>query len=300
MVMNMKKRNKDARFVGLLGILGNIFLFVIKIAIGLVTKSRAMIADAANSGSDIFNSILTLIGNKVSSKSRDEDHNLGHGKAEYIYSLIISITMIVLGIKVCLDSAKGLINNTVYKYNIWLIIVCLITIIIKFIMYKATAKIGKQHHNLLVMANAKDHRNDCFITSVTLVSVICSYYNVKYIDCLVGIGISIWIIYTGIEIFIKSYDVLMDKTCSDEVKDKVLNIIKRHDEVDHITHFNATPVGYRYQVSFSIFVDGNLSTFESHDIANGLEEEIAKEVEEIYLTVIHVNPIKKSDKNMVK
>ena len=94
MVMNMKKRNKDARLVGLLGILGNIFLFIIKI--GLVTKSRAMIADAANSGSDIFNSILTLIGNKVSSKSRDEDHNLGHGKAEYIYSLRVNISYILI------------------------------------------------------------------------------------------------------------------------------------------------------------------------------------------------------------
>ena len=130
MVMNMNKRNKDARLVGLLGIIGNIFLFSIKITIGIITKSRAMIADAANSGSDTFNSILTIIGNKVSAKSRDDDHNLGHGKAEYIYSLLISITMILLGIKVFLDSLKGLINNTIYTYNIWLIIICLITIIL--------------------------------------------------------------------------------------------------------------------------------------------------------------------------
>ena len=298
--MNMNKRNKDARLVGLLGIIGNIFLFSIKITIGIITKSRAMIADAANSGSDTFNSILTIIGNKVSAKSRDDDHNLGHGKAEYIYSLLISITMILLGIKVFLDSLKGLINNTIYTYNIWLIIICLITIITKLIMYKITDKIGKKHNNLLVMANAKDHRNDCFITSITLVSVICSYYNIRYIDCLVGIGISLWIIYTGIEIFIKSYDVLMDKTCSNEVKEEVLKIVKRHEEIDHITHFNATPVGYRYQVSFSIFVDGNLSTFDSHDIANNLEKEIDKEVEEIYLTVIHVNPIKKNNKKCDK
>ncbi len=80
----MNKRNKDAKFIGLLGILGNVFLFIIKIIIGLITNSKAMIADATNSGSDTFNSILTIIGNKISSKERDEDHNLGHGKAEYI------------------------------------------------------------------------------------------------------------------------------------------------------------------------------------------------------------------------
>jgi divalent metal cation (Fe/Co/Zn/Cd) transporter len=94
------------------------------------------------------------------------------------------------------------------------------------------------------------------------------------------------------KIYIESYDVLMDKTISNETKDKVLAIIEEHEEVLKIQHFNATPVGYRYMVNFSIFVDGNLSTFESHDIANKLEKEIGKRVPEIYLTVIHVNPIK--------
>ena len=82
----------------------------------------------------------------------------------------------------------------------------------------------------------------------------------------------------------------MDKTISLETKDKVLDIIKVHKEIVKIQHFNATPVGYRYQVSFSIFVDGNMSTFDSHDIANKLEKEIIKKVPEIYLVVIHVNP----------
>ena len=71
---------------------------------------------------------------------------------------------------------------------------------------------------------------------------------------------------------------------------KVLEIINRHEEIKKIQHFNATPVGYKYQISFTIYIYGNLSTFESHDIANKLEKEI-DELEEIYLTVIHVNPI---------
>lgn len=103
-------------------------------------------------------------------------------------------------------------------------------------------------------------------------------------------GISIWILWTGISIFLESYNVLMDKSINDESKQKVLNIIKTHKEIKKVEHFNATPVGYRYQISFTIYVDGNLSTFESHDIANSLEKEIGK-LEEIYLTVIHVNPI---------
>ena len=83
----------------------------------------------------------------------------------------------------------------------------------------------------------------------------------------------------------------MDKSINKEDKDKVLAIIDRHPEIKKIQHFNSTPVGYKYQISFTIYVDGNLTTYQSHEIANNLEKEIDKEIEEIYLTVIHVNPI---------
>ena len=85
----------------------------------------------------------------------------------------------------------------------------------------------------------------------------------------------------------------MDKSISEETKREVFEIIKKHKEIEKVIHFNSTPVGYKYQISFTIYVDGNLSTFESHEIANKLEKEIDKKLEEIYLTVIHVNPIEK-------
>lgn len=280
-----------ANKASILGILGNIFLFIIKIIVGLFSSSQAMIADAMNSASDILSSIMTYIGNKVSSKAADEDHNLGHGKAEYIYSMLISITMIVLGVKILFDSFLSLIRPGDYHFSIWLVVVCVVTIGIKLFLYLYTNRLGKKYNNLLVEANSKDHRNDCIITSFNLFSSILSLFDIQFFDGVVGIGISLWIIYTGIHIFKASYDVLMDKTLSLETKDKVMKIIEQHEEIIKINHFNATPVGYLYQVSFSIFVDGNLTTFESHEIANRLEREIEKKVPEIYLTVIHVNPL---------
>ena len=286
------KRFSDTKKASILGIVGNIFLFVIKIIIGLISNSQAMIADAVNSGSDVFNSFMTYIGNKLASKEADEDHNMGHGKAEYIYALLISITMILLGLKILNSSVMSIIKVEEYNYSIWLVIVCIITIMTKIGLYIYTDKVGKRHHNLLVEANSKDHRNDIFVTSLTLLSVVMSYYGIRYIDGIVGVLISIWIIYTGGQIFIASYDVLMDKTISNETKDEVMNIISEYPEIVKVNHFNATPVGYKYMVNFSIFVDGNLSTFESHDIADKLEKDIGKRIPEIYLTVIHVNPIR--------
>jgi cation diffusion facilitator family transporter len=290
------ERYELAKKASIIGIIGNIFLFIIKVIVGFISHSQAMIADAFNSASDIFNSAISYVGSRISSKEADEDHNLGHGKAEYIYSMLISITMILLGFTIFKNSFFSLFSDSKYWFNKWLIIVCIITILTKLGLFIYTNTIAKEHNNLLVKASSNDHRNDVFLTILTLVSVICSYYDINYVDGIVGMIISLWIAYNGILIFLESYDILMDKTMPVEVKEKVLDIIKNHKEVYKINHFNSTPVGYRYYISFTIFVDGNLSTFDSHEIANNLEEEIDEKVPEIYLSVIHVNPMEKKNK----
>ena len=251
-----------------------------------------MIADAFNSAGDIFSSFMTFIGNQIASKPSDDDHNLGHGKAEYIYSMLISIVMILMGLVVFKNSFISIFNNEKYIFSIWLIIICIITIVIKLALYLYTNKLSKKYNNLLVKANSKDHRNDCVITLCNLIACLLTLFNIYWFDGVVGVGISIWMIITAIKIYLESYDVLMDKSISDETKEKVYEIIKKHEEIKKVIHFNSTPVGYKYQISFTIYVDGNLSTFESHKIADNLEKEIGKKLDEIYLTVIHVNPIK--------
>ena len=289
-------RFREVKIASIVGILGNLFLLIIKSIIGIISNSQAMIADAFNSAGDIFSSFMTFIGNKIASTPSDDDHNLGHGKAEYIYSLLISIVMILMTITIFKNSFSSILNGSKYTFSIWLIIVCLTTMIVKASLYLYTNSISKKCNNLLIKANSKDHRNDFFITTLNLISVIFAENNFYLLDGIVGIGIAIWIFITAINIFKESYDVLMDKSISSDTKQRVFEIIKRHKEIKKVIHFNSTPVGYRYQISFTIYVDGNLSTFKSHDIANKLEKEIVKELDEIYLTVIHVNPMKISVK----
>ncbi len=284
-------RFESTKVASILGIIGNIVLVIIKGIVAFLSGSQAMIADAFNSAGDIFSSLMTYIGNKISSKKADDDHNLGHGKAEYIYSMLISISMILMAMFVLKDSIKSIIYGSEYNFSIWLIVVCIITIIIKLSLYLYTNKLYKLHNNLLIKANSKDHLNDTIITSLNLISCILSSYNIFFLDGIVGSMISLWIMYTAIKLFIESYNILMDKSISIETKNKVLDIIKKEKQVKKIIHFNSTPVGYRYQISFTIYVDGNMSTFDSHEIANNLEKKIIKEVEEIYLVVIHVNPM---------
>ena len=284
------ERYKSTKVASVLGIIGNLFLLVIKGIVGIFTHSQAMIADSINSASDIVSSVLTYIGNRIASKPRDDDHHLGHGKAEYIYSLLISILIMLVAITVFKDAIMSFFIPSEFSFSFWYVIVCIVTILVKLSLFLYTNYIYKKYNNLLLLANSKDHRNDMIVTTFTLISGIFVYFNIYWVDSLVGLGIAIFILITGIKIFVDSYNVLMDKAMNEETKREVMNIIDKYEEVKKIQHFNATPVGYMYQVSFTIFVDGNLSTYESHDIANRLEKEISN-LDDIYLTIIHVNPI---------
>lgn len=170
-----------------MGILGNIFLLIIKGTIGFLTGSQAMIADTANSAGDIFASIMTAIGNKIASEPKDDSHNFGHGKAEYIFSLFISISMIVVSFKLLFDSAVSLIQKNYMNFSWILVLVCIVTIIVKFSLYLYTNKMCKKYKNILLDANSKDHRNDCIVTSFTLISVLLTLVDIYWFDGVVGI-----------------------------------------------------------------------------------------------------------------
>lgn len=275
---------------GLLGILGNLFLLIIKGSIGFICNSQAMIADAANSASDIFASIMTWVGNKIASEPQDDSHNFGHGKAEYIFSLFISISMIIVAFKLLYDSIITLIYGSTITFSWFLVVVCIITILVKFSLFIYTNKLCKKYNNILLEANSKDHRNDCIVTTFTLISILATLVGITFLDSIVGTGISIWIAITGFKIFIESYNVLMDESIDEETKDLILCYVKNYKEIQKIEHISSAPVGYQYIVVLTICLDGNMSTFESHKLADNLEKDI-NSLEKVYNTIVHVNPI---------
>lgn len=285
-------RFETTRRVGILGIVGNIFLLIIKIVVGILAKSQSMIADAANSASDIFASLMTFIGNKIASEPSDEDHNFGHGKAEYIFSLFISISMIVVSLKILYDSAFSIINKNEIIFSWWLIIVCIITIATKLTLYLYSKSALKKFNNILLESNMKDHRNDCIVTSFTTFSIILSLFGLYWVDGIVGIGISFWIFYTGIKIFIESYNVLMDKSINPKIKEDIYKIITEFDGVKEIVGMHTIPTGYKYILVLTIGVDGNMETFKSHTIADNLQKEIESKFDVIDRVIVHVEPLK--------
>ena len=285
-----EERFKLTKKAGIFGIVGNIFLLIIKAIVGFIFKSQAMIADSFNSAGDIFASLMTFIGNRIASVPDDDDHNFGHGKAEYIFSMFIGISMVFVAAKLFYDSISTLIFGSELKFSWLLILVCIITIIVKFFLYLYTKKASIKHNNILLESNMKDHRNDCIVTTFTLISVLLTLFGIYWFDGVVGIGISIWIGYTGISIFLESYNVLMDVSVDEKTKTLILDIIHSYKDIKKIESISSSPVGSQHIIFITICLDGNLTTFESHNLANSIEEDVSK-LDNVYKAIVHVEPI---------
>lgn len=285
----MEEKFATTKKAGFYGILGNIFLLIIKATVGFLSNSQAMIADSVNSAGDIFASLMTFIGNKIASEPNDEDHNFGHGKAEYIFSMFISISMILVSAKLLYDSVITLIYGSKLQFSWFLVVVCIITIATKLGLFAYTKYAYKKHNSILLEANMKDHRNDCIVTTFTLISVLLTLANIYWFDSLVGIGISIWICYTGVTIFVESYNVLMDISVDDKTKDLILDIANGFNDIQKIESIVSTPVGDKFLIFITICVDGNMSTFDSHKLADNLETAVSG-LDKVYKTIVHVEP----------
>lgn len=285
----LEERSKETKKVGIVGIIGNVFLFVIKIIVALSFKSNAMLADSINSGTDVLSSLMTLIGGKIAGEPSDEDHNYGHGKAEYIFSLIISIVMGYLAIKIAWTGINSLIDGSEFEFSFALILVCIITIVTKFSLYCYTKKIGEKSSNILILANSQDHINDVYTTLSVLVGIFAGLINLYWLDGVVAIIIAIRILYTAIEFFMQSYNVLLDVSMSEEEIKEISEIIKKYKKIDHIDKITSKAVGNSFIVIVKVSVDGNMTVSESHDVAGKLKADILC-LKKVYDVVVHINP----------
>lgn len=215
---------------------------------------------------------------------------LGIGKSEYIFSLLISISMIAISLKLLIDAIVSLIFGNIVKYSISLVIVCIVTIITKLFLFIYTNKLNKKYNNILLKANLKDHFNDCIVTSFTLISILLASKGIYWVDGVVGLGIAMWICFTGIKIFIESYNVLMDISIDENTKDIILDLIHNYKEIKSVENIYSTPSGYKYIIILTICLDGNMSTFDSHNLADSLERDI-KLLDNVSNVIIHVNPV---------
>ncbi|MGV8146548.1 MAG: cation diffusion facilitator family transporter [Alkaliphilus sp.] len=283
------KKYTEVRKVAICGFLGNVVLLISKLIVGFLTHSQSMIADGLNSAGDVFASTITYIGNHISSQPADEDHPYGHGKAEYIFSLIISFSFLLVAFTIFRSSLDALVARTTFYPSFLLTFTALGTIVIKYLLYAFSKKISVRHKSLLAHANAEDHRNDLFVTSLTLISIFSGYLGLYFIDSISGIVIAFWITFTGFKIFSSAYSVLMDTNMDDNLVAKFCDIIMAVEGVDHLDAVHAKPIGLYFLLIVKISVDAHISVYEGHNIARKVRASLETQ-ESIKEVIVHVNP----------
>lgn len=284
----MDSKNQKIRTVAIVGMAANVFLLTIKLIVGFISHSQAMIADGLNSAGDVFSSVMTFIGNKISSKPGDSDHPYGHGKAEYIFSMIISFSLIIVAYTIIRSAVHSIFVRESFLFSYWLVVVSIITIGLKLILFFYVNAIGHKYNSLLAIANAQDHRNDVFITSFTLLSAVTAYYNIYLLDSIVGTLIGLWIGYTGFTIFSSAYYVLMDTNIDKEVKNKYIEIIEALDGVDHVDSITGKHIGLDLLLIVKISVDGTMSVIDGHAICDQVQQALLA-FENNSEVVVHLN-----------
>lgn len=282
-------RNIHIQRVALLGIGGNILLLAAKLTVGITSGSQSMIADGLNSAGDVFASVMTYIGNRISAQPGDKDHPYGHGKAEYIFSMIISFSLLLVAFSIFRNALNALVTGTTFMFSFNLIIVAIGTIIIKFLLYLYANKVGHRHNSLLALANAEDHRNDIFITGLTLVSIVAGFFGIYLVDGIGGIVISFWIAFSGFKIFTSAYEVLMDTNIDRELAIDMVEAVESIPGVDHMDAITAKPIGLNFLLIVKVSVDAHLTVYEGHEIACNVREALEK-TEHVDEVIVHVNP----------
>ena len=282
-------RHVSTRRIAVLGIALNLLLSVFKIVVGLTASSQAILADGLNNAGDIFSSLMTLVGNYLAGKPSDREHPYGHGKAEYIFSLIISFSMILVAYQTLTGAVAALREGAQFRFSIWIVAVSAVSILAKGGLHIYSRRVNKSLANPMLYAVSEDSRNDIIISAGVIAGAVCGYFGVYFIDGAVGLVIALWIFYSGLRVFAGAYGVLMDADINAGLKAELERVIADVEGVDHIDSVMAKPVGVNYILIVKISVNGDMHVNEAHAVTAVIKHAVIDK-RRIADVIVHVNP----------
>ena len=292
-------------FGGILGIVCNIILFGIKFSIGMIINSIAIISDAFNNLSDLGSSVVTMIGARLSNQRPDEDHPFGHGRFEYISSLIVSFIIIMMGFELVKTSIGKIIAPTKPEFNLLLLGILLVSVAIKLWMYFSMKYLGKKVNSDVLLATSTDSFNDVIATSTVILSVVLCKFLPPIIDGIAGFLVAVLICVSGVRLAWETIGTLLGTSPDPKIANQIADIILSDKEILGIHDLIVHDYGPgRTLASVHAEVSCEKSAIMLHEIIDALEIKIMRKLG--IETVIHTDPILVGDdkvnttKEMVK
>ena len=292
------KRNERTALSALSGytcIVCNLLLCAIKFVIGSLSASVSIIADAVNNLSDCATNIVTITGTKLSEKPVDKEHPFGHGRIEYISALIISFFIFIMSFELAKSSIKKIIHPTEIRYSIWFVLTLIIAIAIKLWMAYFNNKLYKLTDNLNMKAVRQDSLNDCLATFATIAAIVFSnFFHIKRMDGIIGLFVSVFILFSGIQTLKEVISPLLGEAPSKELTEKIKSIILEDDIVLGVHDLIVHSYGAGKMIaSADAEVDASEDIFTLHDVIDKAEKRILDELN--IIICIHIDPIRVED-----
>jgi len=272
-----------------LGLAANVLLAVMKLVVGTVAHSAALVADGLNSTGDVLATAIGLFGYRFGQRPADSNHPFGHGNAESVAGLMIGGILLATGVIVAIEGVRALLAGPRGAPESVAVVVALVTAATKEGLYRMTSRVGRHLNSPALLASAADHRADVLIALTVAAGIAGSRLGLPWLDPLAAIGVGLWIVRLAVEPIRTNLGVLMDEA-PPGVAEEVAAAAAAHPGVRRVDLARIHPLGPYFVVDMEIAVDPELSLREAHTIAHAVEARVRDRVEHVREVRIHVNP----------
>lgn len=290
---NCRDERRVAMRVSTISIIVNLGLSVFKLIAGLIARSGAMVSDAVHSASDVFSTIIVMIGVTISAKESDKDHPYGHERLECIASLGLATVLLMTGVSIGKVGLKNILKgdfSSIAIPGVLALVAAVVSIVVKEWMYWYTRSAAKKINSGALMADAWHHRSDALSSIGALIGIAGARMGVPVLDSIASLVICLFIAKAAFDIYKDAIDKLIDKSCPEEVVDSMKETILENSDVVRIDDIKTRLFGSKIFVEVEIAVDASETLLKAHEIAEQVHDHIEEKYENVKHCMVHVNP----------
>lgn len=284
---------KTAVKVSMVSIIGNIILSVLKLLAGIIANSGAMISDAVHSASDVFSSIVVIIGVRLSAKKSDKEHPYGHERMECVAAIILAVVLLVTGLFIGEETIETLASGEINKLEVpgvLALIAAAVSIAVKESMFWYTRHYAKLLDSGAVMADAWHHRSDALSSVGALIGIAGARMGIPVLEPIASLVICVFILKAAYDIFKDAVDKMVDHSCGDETEEALRQCAMSQDGVKGVDLLHTRIFGNKIYVDIEIKMDGGKTLSEGHETAERVHNEIERNFPKVKHIMVHVNP----------
>lgn len=289
----MDEQARTAVRVSRTTIAANLMLSAIKLVAGVISRSGAMVSDAVHSASDVFSTVVVLVGVRLSAKESDREHPYGHERMECVAAVILSVILLITGLFIGNEGLQKIIasqNTALSVPGFAAVPAAILSIAVKEAMFWYTRYYARHIGSSALMADAWHHRSDALSSVGALIGIAGARLGFPILDPLASVVICVFIVKAAADIFRDAIDKMVDHSCDEETEKSIRACVQRHRGVQNIDLLMTREFGNRIYIELEIAVDGSLSLAEAHAIAEQVHNDVEKDFPRVKHVMIHVNP----------